>query len=60
MVRQNVDVDRVILLCHDKLIRFYQRAGFVNHGPSQVPFGSGGWFNMVCHCGFALLNAVAR
>ena len=40
--------DRMSLVAHDDLIRFYEKLGFVNKGASQCQFGSGGWFDIVC------------
>lgn len=40
--------DRLSLVAHDHMIRFYEAIGFVNKGASQCEFGAGGWFDMVC------------
>lgn len=39
--------DRIALLAHDDLERFYTRFGFDNMGPSSCTHGGGGWNNMV-------------
>ena len=39
--------DRIILLAHDELIKFYESSGFQDQGPSEVKFGGGGWNDMV-------------
>ena len=39
--------DRIILLAHDELIKFYESFGFRNQGQSEVKFGGGGWNDMV-------------
>ncbi|KAB8235155.1 hypothetical protein ETB97_003847 [Aspergillus alliaceus] len=38
--------ERIILICHDYLIRFYESAGFEVRGPSECLFAGGGWFDM--------------
>lgn len=40
--------DRMSLIAHDDLIRFYENLGFVNKGVSQCQHGAGGWFDFVC------------
>ena len=39
--------DRISLLAHEGLVRFYEGLGFENKGPSEVKFGGGRWTNMV-------------
>ena len=39
--------DRIILLAHDELIKFYENSGFRDQGQSEVKFGGGGWNDMV-------------
>lgn len=39
--------DRIALLAHDELLRFYQRFGFVDHGPSASQFGGTSWRDLV-------------
>ena len=39
--------DRIILLAHDELIKFYESSGFRDQGQSDVKFGGGGWNDMV-------------
>ncbi|KAK3678280.1 hypothetical protein LTR78_001575 [Recurvomyces mirabilis] len=39
--------DRVALIAHEHLIKFYEGFGFVNQGGSKCQFGGGGWFDMV-------------
>lgn len=39
--------DRMSLLAHDGLIKFYEGLGFENRGASEVKWGGGGWTNMV-------------
>ena len=39
--------DRIALLAHEHLIKFYESLGFENRGKSEVGFGGGGWTNMV-------------
>ncbi|KAF2877351.1 hypothetical protein BDV95DRAFT_625270 [Massariosphaeria phaeospora] len=38
---------RIALLCREKLVRFYERAGFKRVGDSTCTFGGGGWIDMV-------------
>ncbi|KAL8795330.1 MAG: hypothetical protein Q9195_002200 [Heterodermia aff. obscurata] len=38
--------DRIILLAHDELIKFYENSGFRDQGQSEVKFGGGGWNDM--------------
>lgn len=35
--------DRIALLAHDELVKYYERFGCVNNGKSEVTFGGGGW-----------------
>lgn len=39
--------DRIALLAHDGLVKYYESVGFVNDGQSDVTFGGGGWYSMV-------------
>lgn len=39
--------DRLALLAHDDMKKFYSRFGFDDMGPSQATFGGGNWNNMV-------------
>ncbi len=49
--RQRMEVsgiaDRMSLVTHDHLIKFYEALRFVNKGSSQCTFAGGGWFDMV-------------
>ena len=40
--------DRVSLVAHEPMIKFYEALGFVNKGSSQCKFGAGGWYDLVC------------
>jgi len=51
--------DRIALLAHDSLIKFYERLGFENKGPSKATFGGGGWVDMVSLGGVVAETAVA-
>jgi ribosomal protein S18 acetylase RimI-like enzyme len=49
--------ERISLVAHSKLVKFYERFGFVNEGPSDVTFGGGRWKSMVSSIeGFFFLN----
>ena len=53
--------DRISLLAHEGLIKFYQSLGFDDKGPSDVTFGGGGWTNMVYNMlssGFSSLTRI--
>ena len=39
--------DRIALLAHDPLVRYYEALGFRDLGLSEVKFGGGGWHDMV-------------
>ena len=39
--------DRLALLAHDEIKKFYGRFGFDDMGPSQATFAGGNWNNMV-------------
>ncbi|KAI9046017.1 uncharacterized protein KD926_005963 [Aspergillus affinis] len=41
-----VRADRIVVIAHDHLIRFYESFGFRNEEPSACAFGGGGWFDM--------------
>lgn len=47
-IKDSKIADRVALLAHDPLIKFYVAMGFENMGDSQATFGGGSWNNMVC------------
>jgi GNAT superfamily N-acetyltransferase len=38
---------RIALICHDKYVPFYAKAGFKKLGESKCQYGGGGWFDMV-------------
>uniref|UniRef100_A0A060SZ26 ARAD1C05280p n=1 Tax=Blastobotrys adeninivorans TaxID=409370 RepID=A0A060SZ26_BLAAD len=38
--------DRIALICHDHLMPFYSRSGFVDAGKSELTFGGQEWYNM--------------
>lgn len=46
--------NRVSLVAHDDMIKFYEALGFVNKGDSQCKFGGGRWFDMVCAVFFSI------
>lgn len=39
--------DRLALLAHEPLIKYYETLGFRNWEESQVTFGGGGWYDMI-------------
>lgn len=39
--------DRIALLAHGPLVKYYEKFGFVNKGESAAQFGGGGWNDMV-------------
>lgn len=39
--------DRVALIAHEGLIKYYEGFGYVNKGKSAVKFGGGGWYDLV-------------
>ncbi|KAH0294141.1 polyamine acetyltransferase, variant, partial [Aureobasidium sp. EXF-3399] len=41
--------DRVALLAHGELIKFYEKLGFENKGPSKATFGGGNWVDMASY-----------
>lgn len=47
-IKDSKIAERVALLAHDHLIKFYVGMGFENMGDSQATFGGGGWNNLVC------------
>ncbi|KAJ5217215.1 hypothetical protein N7468_010223 [Penicillium chermesinum] len=42
-----VDTDGIVLIAHDYLIKFYEGAGFVNHGLSACRFAGETWYDLV-------------
>ncbi|KAL1605816.1 hypothetical protein SLS59_002935 [Nothophoma quercina] len=38
---------RIALLCRERLIGFYEKAGFKKVGPSKCQYGGGNWYDMV-------------
>lgn len=51
-IEQSGTADRIALLAHGELIKFYEGFGFVNKGPSKAEFGGGNWVDMVSFPGF--------
>ena len=41
--------DRVVLLAHGELVKFYEKLGFENKGPSKATFGGGNWVDMASY-----------
>lgn len=39
--------ERISLLAHDNLVKFYQDFGFADEGPSEATFGGVRWNSMV-------------
>lgn len=39
--------DGITLTCHDYLIGYYEKNGFINHGLSASTYGGGIWYEMV-------------
>jgi len=50
-IKDSKIAERVALLAHDPLIKFYVEMGFENMGDSQAKFGGGGWNNMILEFG---------
>ena len=46
-IKDSKIADRIALIAHDNLIKFYEGLGFVDMGPSSCTFGGGNWNNMV-------------
>lgn len=46
-IKDSKIAERIALLAHDDLERFYGRFGFDSMGPSSCTHGGGGWNNMV-------------
>lgn len=46
-IKDSKTADKIALLAHDHLVKFYTGVGFQNMGPSSCTFGGGGWNNMV-------------
>lgn len=42
----SVPYERVVLISHEKLIPFYENAGFTNMGTSEVVYGSSPWYEL--------------
>lgn len=38
---------RIALICRERFVEFYEKAGFKKLGPSACKYGGGGWFDMV-------------
>lgn len=43
----NIPGDRLLLIAHGHLIKFYESTGFKNQGRSECQFAGGGWFDLV-------------
>lgn len=48
--------DRITLITHKDKIAWYEKMDFKNLGPSDIEFGSGGWYNMVYEIGQTKTN----
>lgn len=46
-MRDSKAADRIAILVHDNLVKFYEKLGFKEIGASDAKFGGGGWKNMV-------------
>ena len=42
-----IPAQRIMLIAHDYLVRFYESAGFENRGPSQCRYAGETWFDLV-------------
>lgn len=38
---------RIALICRERLVKFYEKAGFEEVGPSKCQYGGGNWVDMV-------------
>ncbi|RIB25222.1 acyl-CoA N-acyltransferase [Gigaspora rosea] len=43
----NGKYERIALICHEHLIPFYQKAGFILKGESEIIYGNEKWFDFV-------------
>ena len=39
--------ESVSLTCHEELIHFYEKMGYINHGRSESTLGGAEWYNLV-------------
>ncbi|KAL6711048.1 hypothetical protein ACN47E_006923 [Coniothyrium glycines] len=46
-IRDSGVATRIALLCRERLIGFYRKAGFKKIGPSKCQYGGGNWIDMV-------------
>jgi ribosomal protein S18 acetylase RimI-like enzyme len=46
-IRDSGVATRIALLCRERLLGFYEKAGFKKVGPSKCQYGGGNWFDMV-------------
>jgi GNAT superfamily N-acetyltransferase len=46
-IRDSGVASRIALICRDRYIPFYERAGFKKMGPSKCQYGGGNWVDMV-------------
>ncbi|KAJ5152708.1 uncharacterized protein N7482_009186 [Penicillium canariense] len=44
--QEEIPAKNILLIAHDYLIKFYESAGFENHGPSACQFAGGGWYDL--------------
>lgn len=47
---ERIPADRIVLIAHDYLIRFYEHAGFENQGVSECRFAGDLWTDLVRRC----------
>jgi GNAT superfamily N-acetyltransferase len=46
-IKDSAVASRIALICRERLIPFYEKAGFTTVGPSECQYGGGNWFDMV-------------
>lgn len=46
-IRDSGVAKRVALICRERLVGWYERAGFEKVGPSECQYGGGNWVDMV-------------
>lgn len=46
-IRDSGVAKKIALICRDRLVGFYEKAGFSKIGPSNCQYGGGNWVDMV-------------
>lgn len=55
-IRESGVAKRIALICRERFVAWYEKAGFKKVGESKCQYGGGGWFDMVLEFGDNVAN----